>query len=96
MEKLKINEQIKELLISEIEKEDYNPVQHTSFIKYLNGFPIDEIKDVCYTILLLKNDYKIKAKLSKSKKEKDSFIFYSELLEIYYNSAINILALYER
>jgi len=32
MEKLKINEQIKKLLISEIEKEDYNPVQHLSNI----------------------------------------------------------------
>jgi hypothetical protein len=95
MEKLKINQQIKELLISEIEKEYYNPVQHTSFMKYLNDFSINEIKDVCYTILLLKNDYKVKTKLSKSKKEKDSFIFYSELLEIYYSSAINILALYE-
>jgi len=46
--------------------------------------------------LLLKNEYKIKSKFSKVKKEKDDFLFHSEILEIYYDSAINILALYGR
>ena len=96
MEKLNKNLEIHKFLISEMEKGNYDNLQHSLFVNYINQFPTEELKNICYTILLLKNDYKFKAKLSNSKKEKDSFIFYSELLEIYYDSAINILALYGR
>ena len=96
MEKLKINEKIRDFLISEIENSQYSTSQYLFFNKFISNFTIEQLKDACYTILILKNECKIKSKFSKEKKEKDDFLFHSELLEIYYNSAINILALYER